>query len=880
MTPDLSCLVQLAQANDATMHGGKAASLARMLTHGFRVPAGVVVPDAVFQLHLDHAGLRDAVNALAANNADMAQAEKIAERLRVSPLDPILLAALVDYLYAGENTAHAVRSSAIGEDSAEHSWAGQLDTVLSVTGATTIEHALRTVWASAWSARSLIYQNRRGLHLARMGVIVQLQVDARHAGVLFTRAPAASGDVPSMIIEYCTGLGDALVSGAIDPARVRVARSDGSTLEHVLPDVTFAPISAAEIDEIIAEAIKLETVFGCPLDIEWAIDHAGVLWLLQARPITTPMIAATDNNRSMLWTNANIAENFPDPVSPFLYSVVRIGYTAYFRNLGLGFGISPRRIAAMEPALQNLVGVHGGRLYYNLSNIHALLQLAPAGRWLVQVFNAFVGTQEHAVPRYPLPEQSFIDRVTEWLCIPLKTTWQYLHVQARVARFERTVGQFCDRTGLSTLASMQTVALLETLRGFIDIRLRRWNDAALADAAAMVCYGLLQRTLRRAWPEASESMHNNLLVGLHDLASHAPVEKLWALAQVVRADAKLAQLFAENDVATIRASLDKDASLTTFRIQFHHYLENWGFRSSGELMLTQASPQEDPTQTLALLKTYVTLDSDTPAGMLTRQSTARLAATEAVCAHLSPLRFMRAFPLLSRAGRFRILLTATQGAIRLRERARMQQARLYVCLRHIALACGHRLVASGQLDDPDDVFQLSIDELQDLLAGHAMFPYTVRALIQQRRQAHVQLARMTPPDNFMLAESAYLPWTTTTNASTTAVAGASNTQLRGTGACGGYITATAAVLADATEVAHMREGDIVVTRQTDPGWACVFFLARGLVVERGGMLSHGAIIAREFGIPAVVGVSGATTRIRNGDGLSVDGDRGVVEIIR
>ncbi len=873
MTADLHGLVPLAQADAARVYGGKAASLARMLTHGFRVPAGVVVSDTVFQLHLDQAGLRTAMNALTA--ADAAQAEKFAERLRVTPLDPQLLAALVDYLSAHANVAHAVRSSALGEDSSEHSWAGQLDTLLNVTEAAAIEHAVRTVWASGWSARSRVYQQRRGLQLTRMSVIVQRQVDARHAGVVFTHAPAACGEVPAMLIEYCTGLGDALVSGAIDPARVRVARDGGDTLEHALPGATLAPLSAAEINEIVAQASKLEIVFGCPLDIEWAIDPAGVLWLLQARPITTPVNIAPDLNNKVVWTNANIAENFPEPVSPFLYSVVRSGYSAYFRNLGLGFGISSRRIAAMEPALQNLVGVHGGRLYYNLSNIHALLHLAPAGRWLVQAFNAFVGTQEHPVARDPLPEQGFVDRVTEWLRIPCKTIVQYLYVQSRVARFEHTVGQFCDR---SALERMRSTDLLKQLRGFLDIRLRRWNDAALADTAAMVCYGLLQRTLRRAWPEAGAGMRNNLLVGLHGLASHAPVEKLWELAQHVRADAKLAQLFAQPDAATLHTRLSREQMFAEFRARFHDYLEHWGFRSSGELMLTQASPQEDPTATLALLKTYVTLGSDSPAAMLVKQSAARVAATEAVCLHLSPRRLVRALPWLSRAGRFRILLNATQGAIRLRERARMQQARLYVRLRHIVLACGRLLVAAGKLDDPSDAFQLTIDELQDLLAGQAMYPYSVRALVQQRRDAHAQLARMTPPDNFVLAEGAYLA--STTDTSRAEVSSASGTQLRGIGACGGTITAAAAVLADASEAAQLREGDIVVTRQTDPGWACVFFLARGLVVERGGMLSHGAIIAREFGIPAVVGVSGATTRIRSGNVLSVNGDHGVVEIIR
>ncbi|MBI3776705.1 MAG: hypothetical protein HY273_14380 [Gammaproteobacteria bacterium] len=878
MTSNLPYLVPLAYAGDTAMFGGKAAALARMLTHGFRVPTGIVVSDAIFQMHLDQAGLRATVNALAANKADTALAEEIANCLLMTPINQKLLAALGDYSHAANNAVHAVRSSAIGEDSAKHSWAGQLDTVLNVTEVTAVEHALRTVWASAWSARSLVYQRRCGLHLAHMGVIVQRQVDARHAGVLFTHAPGASSDVPAMLIEYCTGLGDALVSGALDPARIRVARESGSTLEHVLPNITFAPLSAVEIDEIVAEASKLETVFGCPLDIEWAIDQAGVLWLLQARPITTPVIEAPDINNKIVWTNANIAENFPDPVSPFLYSVVRIGYAAYFRNLGLGFGISPRRIAAMEPALQSLVGVHGGRLYYNLSNIHALLHLAPAGRWLVQAFNAFVGVQENPVSRFPLPKQSFLDRVTEWLRIPIKTAGQYLTVQARVARFEAAVGQFCYRTRPSALENMQSTALLDQLRGFLDLRLRRWNDAALADTAAMICYGLLQRTLRRAWPEAGEGMHNNLLVGLHGLASHTPVEKLWALAQVVRADAKLTQLFAENDAATIHEKLAKEQMFSAFHNQFYDYLERWGFRSSGELMLTHASPQEDPAPTLALLKTYVKIGSDSPEAMLLKQAAARVAATEAVCTHLSPLRLVRALPWLSKAGRFRVLLSATQGAIRLRERARMQQARLYVRLRHLVQACGRRLVASGHLHDPDDAFQLTMDELQDLLGGQALYPYSVRALVQQRRQDHERLTRMTPPDNFVLAHGAYL--SSTTAPETNATARASSTQLRGIGACGGAITATAAVLADATEIAHLREGDIVVTRQTDPGWACVFFLARGLVVERGGMLSHGAIIAREFGIPAVVGVSGATTRIRSGDGLSVNGDSGVVDIIR
>ncbi|MES2320056.1 MAG: PEP/pyruvate-binding domain-containing protein [Pseudomonadota bacterium] len=837
-------VIPLADAHDANLHGGKAASLARMLAHGFRVPDGVVLTDALFQAHVGSAGSEDAARRCAA------------------PLAPALRAALGACINAGGAVLHAVRSSAVGEDSAANSWAGQLDTVLGVADADMLESAVRTVWSSAWSERSLVYQARRKVQLARMGVIVQRQVDARHAGVLFTHAPAGFASQSVMLVEYCAGLGDALVSGTIDPARVVVAREGNAIVEHVMPDDAMAPLGAGDIAALVTQAARLETLFGCPLDIEWAIDQAGELWLLQARPISTPVGGET---RSAVWTNANIAENFPEPVSPLLYSVVRAGYTAYFRNLGLGFGISPVRIAAMQPVLENLVGVHGARLYYNLSNIHALLQLAPAGQWLARAFNDFVGATEFPALRHAMPKQTWFDRLTEAIRIPFKTAWQYLRVQSRVARFERNVTQFCERTGRPALAEMTPTELVEALDGFLTIRLRRWNDAALADTAAMVCYALFQRTLRLAWPQAGESMHNNLLVGLPELASHIPVERLWDLSRAVRADASLFRLFSESDVPAIEAALAADPALAPFRAQFGDYLERWGFRSSGELMLTYPSAEENPHQALNLLKTYVALDSDSPAVMLTRQVDARLAATAAACSHLG----------LGRAARFRLLLSATQGAIRLRERARMQQARLYVHLRHIVLACGNQLVAAGQVDKPEDAFQLSMDELKDVLAGQAMFPYSVRALVRQRREAHAQLAVMTPPDSFTLAEGTYLACSAALPAADCSPDG----PLKGTGACGGRISAAAAVLADATEIGQMKEGDIVVTRQTDPGWACVFFLARGLVVERGGMLSHGAIIAREFGIPAVVGVRGATTRIRSGERLMLDGDRGVVEIL-
>lgn len=839
-------LVPLHEARDAAIFGAKAATLARLLAAGFAVPGGYAIPAHALHQHLQRA--------------------KTPERIGDTALDRTLRHAL--RAIADDETVYAVRSSAIGEDSAEHSFAGQLDSLLNVRGEDRLAAAVAAVWSSLWTARCLHYQQLRGVKLERMGVIVQRQVGARHAGVIFTRAPQAMpGGQAALVIEYCDGLGEGLVAGEIDPGRILLDVRGGEVLSHVAGEDTASRLAERDIAALFGQAMALEQFFGHPLDIEWAIDHGGKLWLLQVRTITAmPAVAGR-----VSWSNANIAENFPEPVSPFLYSIVRRGYAAYFRNLGLGFGLSRRRIAAMDDALQHIVGVHGGRLYYNLSNIHTLIALAPGGRWLTRAFNDFVGAAQFPPP-HNLPEQSRLEQGVELLRVAATTAWRYLNVQRGLQRFETAADDFCARTRQAALATMSAAELRACLHEFMAIRLHRWNDAALADTAAMVCYGLLQRQLRRWLPQAGNSnLHNDLLVGLPGLASHVPVEKLWLLSRQIRADATLAQLFAANDNATIERQLREQPHFAPFRAALLEYLEQWGFRSSGELMLTRASPEEDPLQTLALLRSYAALDAPSPQQQLAEQTAAREAATEQVCRQLS----------FVRARLFRRLLAATQEAIRLRERARQKQAKLYVRLRHIVLGIGRQLVAAGMLEQADDAMFLEYDELDALLAGHAMFPYDIAALIQQRRAAQTRLAAMMPPDNFELGWGEYLPQQTGLETeATTAGTDTTSQLLHGTGACGGRITANAVVLDYASEADRMSQGDIVVTRQTDPGWACVFFLAKGLVVERGGMLSHGAIIARELGIPAVVGVKDATRRIASGSRVFIDGGRGVVEILR
>jgi phosphohistidine swiveling domain-containing protein len=354
--------------------------------------------------------------------------------------------------------------------------------------------------------------------------------------------------------------------------------------------------------------------------------------------------------------------------------------------------------------------------------------------------------------------------------------------------------------------------------------------------------------------------------------SSRPAHELWNLSRMICADASLRVLFEQHEGEAILRTIENDGRYAGFRAAFQRYLDEWGFRCSAELMLTVPSFQEAPAPIIELLRAYARLESGSPNDAQARQAAARERETLRLVENLAGR------PLYAVA--LRVALTWTHAAIRFRERARLKQALLYSRCRRVALALGAQLVRRDVLDRADDIFWLTVNEVDELASGGAMFPRQTRELVSLRARAHLELAASSPPASFELSEGEYLQ---ATNSAPRRLESDPNSVddsrvLVGTSACGGSVTSRAAVLSDMSEAARLQRGDALVTRQTDPGWAPAFFLVSGLVVERGGMLSHGAIVAREFGIPCVVGVRGATERIQSGSTITVDGDAGRVHL--
>jgi len=853
--------------NDVDSVGGKASALGRVMRAGLRVPDGFAVTTSALEAHLDRSDLRKRIDALCArvDHRDATGLETIASEIRALILASRLAPAFRDELFASADVLLAcglvvVRSSGVGEDSSEESFAGQLDSILHVASPARLEQAVLECWASFWSARALFYRSARGIQPRGMGVVVQHQVDARSAGVLFTDA----GD-DQMLVEYTSGLADALVSGAVDPSRIAVDRRSRAVRGHSVVSGTDRLADRA-ITQLLDCALALERVFGAPQDVEWAVDKSDLVWIVQSRPITAPIVGVNTKStggRRISWSNANVNENFPAPISPFLYSVAAPGYTHYFRNLATAFGISRDRIRAMEPSFRQIIGVHGARMYYNLTSIHSVLRLAPFGKALSKSFDTFVGADGADVELESLDNRGKLQQAVEVARIALQSTHQFRFLPRRIARFEATIDRFAEATHPDRLRGMSGVELRDALRGFLDIRCNQWLDASLADAASMICYGALERLLKSAYRDKAGAEHTALLKAIPDVISGEPVRRLWSVSRLVRRDRDLKALFQGPDSAAILLALRSDVRFATFSKALDAYLDDWGFRCSEELMLTSPSFQEDPTPLIDMIRSYARLDAGSPDDALREQEAARVAETKRVMRRLS----WRGIVL-------RVLLPWTHAAIRFRERARMKQALLYSRCRRIALAIGEHLVGRGMLSSRDDVFFFTVQELDDLLSGSSMLPEVMRATVSLRRNAHTKAAALAVPDAFTLGEGEYFELDAAQPLSREP--GDQSPELRGTSACAGRVTGRATVLRDVTQAGRLSQGDILVTRQTDPGWGPVFFLISGLVIERGGMLSHGAIIAREFGIPCVVGVRDAMKRIEDGTCITVDADAGVV----
>lgn len=818
-------------AADETLAGGKGASLARLAALGVRVPPFVVVSTRAWQ-------------AMAGSGPDASLIDEI--RDAIAGLD--------------DRFGLAVRSSAVGEDAADASFAGLYHTSLEVRGHDAVIEAVRTCWRSYNDAHAAAYREERAEDRAGgMGVVIQQMIVGDWSGVSFTANPVTQA-LSETVINAVPGIGEALVSGEVNPEEIvlesrsgRVRRRSGGDADQRLTD--------AALNEIFLTSTAIAERLGFPQDIEWAWRDE-TLYILQSRPITTIADvyysraiepwrndpAADPDRPGRLWSRMLADETWVSPISPLFYNIHNStpGRVAFIRSHG-----------DTKPLPPDLFKYHRATAYVDVSLIERMYAFQPQLARIQAILNFVPRDRQIGLAN---AKWRWIGRLRRMLSYEIKDReWRsffrnYAWVNAQWPPYEAVSDAWLD-IDLDALT-------LDQLRAH-QAEQQRWMAKVGAPCAIAVLshasdIHLLLTGLLNQWCHKlgldGENLYARVSAGLDGSETVREAQQLWTIAR----DARAAGLsFASEHWSEFRNaaadSAEGRAVVSAFEDFWHRH------RHLGANYKDVIWPRwgDDIDACYAVMRGYASSSALEPAAVNARSAAARREAQQEILASVSPVR--RAI--------LRWLFRYNERYMSVRDNHRHYVDRNWYEVRRIYRSYGKRLEDAGVLADRDDIFFLGTDEIEDALAGR-LGPAEAERRIEVRRRVWQATLRQQGP-KFLKGWSPY------SDAPARGIAG----EVTGIAASPGTAVGIARVVYDVSGLSAVRDGEILITRQTDPSWTSVFGRIGGLVLETGGVLSHGTSLCREYGLPCITAVEQATVRIPDGALVELVGDAGLVRLI-
>lgn len=840
--------------------GGKAWNLARLAHFGFAVPEGIALTTRAYQQWIEASGLGAALTA-AARQSD--KLEALRDKLLTIPTGLDLAA-----LPAG---ALAIRSSAPQEDSAHASFAGIHTSCLNVQGTAAIEQAIRSVWLSLWTPAAVAYREHMGLahEAAAMAVLIMPQISAKVSGIAFTCDPLSGRD-DRLIIHAIDGLGESLVSGKtsgdeivlaedllddrlsvlqINPGekRLRVDPKPGGGTQTLHRSGNTPPVLTQSEALRLGEQLRLAAIaldYSHPMfDLEWVFDGEQ-FWLLQARPVTAMQRCTYPALQSQpdIWSRGNTRDVVPDPLSPIDWSASR-----RLVNTILQQGVALAGLK-LHPGAQR-AGLFHGRLCLNLSLLqwegYATIGILPAA------MNRLIGGHQPEIRVPPPTLQQQLGRKLNLLRYVFKSP-------ARRKAGRRLVDEVMTQT-----ARWRQQPLPQSESDFAAaLRLnsrysRGVYDIHFLQGSASGGLNFLVDMIDTYLPGEGHALAAALMAGEPLSVTAQQSYELIALARQAAADALVRAWLQKKRAGDARHWIDLPKD-NPFRIAFAEFLERYGHRGLYETYTRNPRWREQPDYLLDSLLDLAETDLDS---LLAKRNQAASSACK---------RVKQALPWWLRPLLGALIRDAKAGSNE-REAARSANIAVLEISRRILLALGERWVESGWLSRADDIFYLLRPEIYAVLDGALSASALSVRIEQRRRQFENQLTEAAPDvilkhtDGSLQEQDIEAPIHST-----------SRDDLLGIPVGAGRASGLARLLTTPYQGEKLQRGDILVVPSTDPAWTPLFLKAGGLVMETGGYLSHGAIVAREFGIPAVVNLPGIMQQLEDGQILEVDGDRGIV----
>jgi pyruvate,water dikinase len=871
--------------------GGKGANLGRLLEAGFSVPGGFIITTRAYHAYVSSNNLEDWIleTARSARPDDPATLDEASRAIRArfdEGVMPPMLADAIGHAYASIGRPHvAVRSSATTEDLPEASFAGQQETFLNVTGNGALLEAVVRCWSSLWTARAIAYRTRNQIehHGAVLAVVVQEMVASETAGVLFTANPL-TGKRTETVIDATFGLGEALVSGQVEPDHYVVNPTDGRILSKTLgakavairakPDggtVTRTEGAAGRqalpdgaIIELSSLGQRVARLFGVPQDIEWAWA-GGKIFLLQSRPITSlfPVPDGMVPEPLQVLVSFGASQGMLDPMTPLGRDVLRRIPVNVAKLIGQDATL----------VLQRFFAVSGERLFINVTGAlrqHHSRNLIRAALKMIE----------------PGSGQALEQLLVDPALAPARTRIKLRTVARLVPLLVRIIGNIGYNLVWPAAGRERTQRRIEAVVKLFQVKSAA--AATLADRVAL-CEAVVGGWVRRVLPVLMPGPIAGLgaLRLLHYLAAELPHAEqavlkttrglphnvttemdlaLWRTAGVIRADTAAAAHFRQADVATLATETLTGQLPAAAQAAILDFLRRYGMRGVAEIDLGRPRWREGPTPLIQVLQSYLRIvDPDHAPDVVFERAAASSEVTIATL--VKAVGRIRHGWLKSRVLRWAAhRMRALAG---LRESPKFTFIRLLGILRESLLAGARELVAAGVLTRPDDIFFLRLEEVQTLATGERR---DWRTLIAERRAAYAREKRRRQVPRLLLSDGrAFFDGV----AKPGDEAGAT---IAGSPVSPGVAEGIVHVVLD-PHGTQLAPGEILVCRGTDPAWTPLFLAAAGLVMEVGGLMTHGSVVAREYGIPAVVGVHQATLRLKTGQRVRVDGTRGRITIL-
>lgn len=857
--------------------GGKALNLYLMQQAGVQVPKWFALP--VHYFNQVYAQLKDSILAeiqkVSLNNLDSLKA--CAENIEKLFLSVNLSSELKADIKAriSSKKSYAVRSSAAGEDGEKNSYAGQLASYLNCKNDEIFEAILK-VWASIFSERNIQYRILNEIHSTpEVGVVIQELIDVESSGVMFTAHPLLKeGYLDQVVINAGFGLGEGVVTDQVEvdsyiysksqkkliehkhaiKKRMMVSKTTGSGLELVAVDSSkenISVLSHTQISELVSFGLRLEKFYQVEQDIEWCVDKKGKIYLTQTRPITT-LLKGT-NKLDFLFDNSNIVESFPGVNTPWTLGQVKDIYRVAFKRTCLRLGVGRRRVNENSFLFASLLGMYRGRVYLNLTHWYSMMRMIPYTDGYVRSWEESLGLEVKEKSEKANTLQDVFRALNVFgrgfyflftLDFYLKKLDQRLH---------STFEEFWDQE--KTYKALTPSEAINELEAFKAKIFEDSEFTLINDIFAFAFTSITKRLIQKWTVLEPDETFNRLLFGRQKMDSIKPLLGLKNLTKLV------------NENENLKSGLEQLSQNETFKLEllqaipnsgpflrdFNEYMDLYGDRGVNELKLETITFRENPRLLVDLILSFHQHDQ-----------------TQAVEKNDE----IGDIPIDGKLKKiaFQLCLKLAIRSIVYRENFRLNRTRMYGVIRRMTNNLGEKLNALGAIDNPRDIYFLDKEDLYQFYSGLS-FDFDLKSIVLHKKQLFYQYQKIDVFNRYTFRQG---------KLSEIKPEFVSSKKIKGTGCAAGRVSGEVIVIRELGELAKdvsLVKDKILVAKMTDPGWVFLMANAKGLLVEKGSLLSHTAIIGRELGIPTIVGANNATDIIKTGDQIELDAHTGVVRIL-